>query len=258
MELEDEERRREKRQQLQNRQKIDPLTPTHGTNTGAMDALLDKLRAAGPTPRDKREERRRRARARQGNRTVSATGDPDGEKPTDIIPSTVSDDLNPKSPDITVSTPEQTQHIEDALSSRTQEMLMKLRGDGGASVADATAAAFGKGNIRDKRKERRRRQGSNVSTSSANGALGIMSGVTPPMPALPGPGAPSILSPSLSVPGGEDDDPVARAKNALMEMRKASDIGNVGTQTPPPATSNTDADHPDCAIVVDDGPEKTE
>lgn len=251
MELEDEERRREKRQMLQNRQKApDPLAPASGTNTGAMDVLLDKLRAAGPTPRDKRDERRRRARARQAAPRTAPT-DEASDTPADPVPdpaASAEDGANPKSPDITISTPQEGT-FEDTLTSRTQEILMKLRSDGGASSADQAAAPFGKGSIRDKRKERRRRQGSNVSTSSANGALGIM-GMTPPMPPLPSPDSPGLGSPSLGVPGDEEDA-VARAKNALLEMRRASDAGasDAGASV---ATGENAGDASDCAIVDDE------
>jgi cytokinesis protein len=98
-------------------------------------------------------------------------------------------------------------------------MLMRLRGDNGGEAPTFSAANF---KLRDdKRRERRRRQGSNVSArSSAGSASGLG---LPPMPLSP-PGTNGVppLPMSLGSPT-DDDDPVARAKSALMAMRRGSD-----------------------------------
>jgi len=228
MELEDEERRREKRAQMtataQARQAArDPLNSTNTQSTGAMDALLDKLRAAGPSSRDKREARRR-ARLRQNGavRAASITKTPeiDGEQKSDD-PATE----QPASPDITVTSAEKfdrQNEEEDSLTNRTQEMLMRLRGD---SETPSTSAAMGKGSLRDKRKERRRRNGSNVSVSSTASGSGSLTSLmsSPPVPPLPtGAGGLGISG----TPVLDGDDAGARAKSALMAMRRGSDVGS--------------------------------
>jgi cytokinesis protein len=221
----------------------DPLSPAAAVqSTGAMDALLDKLRAAGPSSRDKRDARRR-ARLRQNGavRAASITKEPetdgDGEKKEEETPTpaATSDDVEqaPMSPDITVTSADQPSE-EDSLSKRTEEMLMRLRGDG----ADGTASAAGKGSMRDKRKERRRRNGSNVSMSSTGSGPTSLSLLTsPPVPPIPAniPGSPGVMT-ALGSPEG--DDAVARAKSALMAMRRGSDTGSIesGTSEQPSLT----------------------
>lgn len=243
MELEDEERRREKRQQMaaaaQAKQaaRSNPLSPAVAQDTGAMDALLNKLRAAGPTSRDKREARRR-ARLRQNGavRAASITKEADtgGESDKQDEPpssggAAASPDTEqaPTSPDITVTAVPD----EDSLTKRTEEMLMRLRGDG---AEGATPSPLGKGSLRDKRKERRRRNGSNVSMSSTNsGSISLSLATSPPVPPLPT--TMNIAGGGLTAFDGAGDgggeDQVARAKNALMAMRRGSDAGSIGSAT---------------------------
>ena len=230
MELEDEEKRREKRAQMAAKTHAkqaarDPLSPTIAAqSTGAMDALLDKLRAAGPTKR----EARRRARLRQNGAVRAASITKDAETGESIEksdePSAVSSDLEktPMSPDITVTAAEQTAE-EDSLTKRTEEMLMRLR-DG---VDPSTS--LDKGSMRDKRKERRRRNGSNVPSTTTEPV--VLSLATSPsmtstlLPSIPlSPGGMGGLSP-------EGEDQVARAKSALMAMRRGSDTGSIGSMT---------------------------
>jgi len=265
MELEDEEKRREKRQQLaattQAKQaaRADPLAPVAAQSTGAMDALLDKLRAAGPSSREKRDARRR-ARLRQNGaiRAASITkeadtgGDNSGnecgddqqqERPSSSAAAVSSDaEQGPMSPDITVTAADQPT-ADDSLSKRTEEMLMRLRGDGGGE-------SF-KGSVRDKRKERRRRNGSNVSMSSTGSgpsSLSLLS--SPPVPPLPT--NPSSTS-GLTAPGGAPDldDPVARAKSALLAMRRGSETGSINSATSE-TTTTQDLDPSSSSAVVDE------
>jgi cytokinesis protein len=250
MELEDDERRREKRAQMaataQARQAArDPLNSANTQSTGAMDALLDKLRAAGPSSRDKREARRR-ARLRQNGavRAASITKTPeiDGEQKSDDP--AAGDGEQPASPDITVTSAEKfdrQNEEEDSLTNRTQEMLMRLRGD---SETPSTSAAMGKGSLRDKRKERRRRNGSNVSVSSTASGSGSLASLmsSPPVPPLPtGAGGLGITGAAVL----DGDDAGARAKNALMAMRRGSDTGSETPgqgRTPVVVVENGDGD----------------
>lgn len=278
MELEDEERRREKRAQMaaqaQAKQAArDPLSPAAvAQSTGAMDALLDKLRAAGPSSRDKRDARRR-ARLRQNGavRAASITKQPeidgaDGENTesetaapaADAAPATLDDaEQPPMSPDITVTSADQPAE-QDSLSKRTEEMLMRLRGDGAEG-----AAAASKGSMRDnKRKERRRRNGSNVSMSSTgSGSISLSLTTSPPVPPIP---TNIVGSPGLMTAFGsaEGEDAVARAKSALMAMRRGSDTGSVGSGTSEQPTGTSESEQPTLgalsapAIVDDDSDQR--
>jgi cytokinesis protein len=180
-----------------------------------MDALLEKLKQAGPAHREKRETRRRaymrgtggKRTASGASRTASGTiiaGEGGGGENTDQL-SSGETDVAPTTPNPlpTILSAEE----EDTLSSKTQEMLMRLRGENsGDSTSPAlTPAANGASNLRvrrrrgsgeDLRRERRRKQGSNVSSLTLEG-------------------------------GGASDaeDAVARAKMALMNMRRGSDVG---------------------------------
>lgn len=253
MELEDEEKRREKRQQIaaqtQAKQaaRNNPLAATDTQGTGAMDALLNKLRAAGPTSRDKREARRR-ARLRQNGavRAASITTDPqvgadgdndsnaegDGEgddeaekKSDEESPAkaTSTEPQAPMSPDIKVTSADALGAAGDDLMKTVRDKLEALRGGGDAAPAPERG-------IRDKRKERRRRNGSNVSASS-QGSLSLTSLMNPPAPPLPLPtGMPT--SPGLAPLGSPAEvEEVARAKNALLAMRRGSETGRRGSET---------------------------
>ncbi|KAI5791537.1 hypothetical protein FPQ18DRAFT_260087 [Pyronema domesticum] len=242
LELEDEEKRREKRQQIaaqtQAKQaaRNNPLAATDTQGTGAMDALLNKLRAAGPTSRDKREARRR-ARLRQNGavRAASITTDPqvgadgdndsnaegDGEgddeaekKSDEESPAkaTSTEPQAPMSPDIKVTSADALGAAGDDLMKTVRDKLEALRGGGDAAPAPERG-------IRDKRKERRRRNGSNVSASSQGS-----------------PGLAPLGSPA-------EVEEVARAKNALLAMRRGSETGRRGT-TP---TKSEDVDTPTLA-----------
>lgn len=217
MELEDEEKRREKRKQLLNaaahNQKANegPLSPN---NSGAMEALFEKLKQAGPAQREKRETRRRNL-ARGGRRTASgASRTASGASVAEGVAGEQPVSLNEAPPSLPPlpSIPSSAIEEEDALTSKTQEMLIQLRGQnsGDSLAASATPGAQGtgaagslrirrrRGSGEDLRRERRRRQGSNVSTTGAAAVVGGASGESA-------------------------EDAVAKAKLALMNMRRGSD-----------------------------------
>ncbi|RPA78262.1 hypothetical protein BJ508DRAFT_329390 [Ascobolus immersus RN42] len=86
LDLEEDERRAEQRMKMLNSKQPKKEAAKEAAVGGAMDTLLEKLRAAGPTQRD-RQERRRRAKGRSGpgmrnistSSTMSMLGVPDGE-----------------------------------------------------------------------------------------------------------------------------------------------------------------------------------
>lgn len=153
----------------------------------------------------------------------------------------------PRNPDITVSRPDTlvSTNSDDRLKDRTEAMLKRLRGDfvdgsGGAGDAGSQGGStpkisVPKGSLRDKRKDRRRRQGSNVSVASNLSVSATVPEDAPPVPPVPG----LVVSPTstmLTVPGADvggvaetekeggnekaaaDMEDVLRAKNALLML----------------------------------------
>jgi cytokinesis protein len=199
LELEDDEKRRERRIKNQ------PTVPGVGicqlppNKSGAMDALLEKLKKAGPAVRQRRRDqyKGRNGRTASGTRTVSSQSIP-GE------PTSGGESASPEMPLTPMTLPviEATEE-ENSLTSRSQEILMRLReensGDGAASgTAGSLRVRRRRASGDDVRRERRRRQGSNVSASGTDAAL-----------------------------EGEDtenqDEMIAKAKLALMNMRRGSE-----------------------------------
>ena len=148
--------------------------------TGAMDTLLEKLRAAAPQARDQRD-RRRRARLKDKHQVRVASGQkmPELEELTRRNDAEAGDDsrlLNPLSAVGEVSeidNPAATSEGED-VADRAASMLLGLRGD---AEGDGGGNANREGSLRvrrrresadDERKTRRRRRtGANVSASSS-------------------------------------------------------------------------------------------
>jgi cytokinesis protein len=202
LELEEEDKRREKRKQLLNaatsNQKMNdgPLSPN---SSGAMEALFEKLKQAGPAQREKREIRRK-AYLKGGRRTASgASRTASGASIAESVgeqPVSSSDATSAPSP--LPSIPSSAAEEEDALTSKTQEMLMRLRGETSGDLGSqggSLRVRRRRGSGEDLRRERRRRQGSNVSSTTA------------PLP-----------------PDNEDPDAaVAKAKMVLMGMRRGSE-----------------------------------
>ena len=155
-----------------------PLSPA---GTGAMDSLLEKLRAAAPQARDQRD-RRRRARLKDKHQVRIASG----QKIPDMVELTKGDEVDDHEDKGTLSpisaegeTPEKvagaTSEGED-VADRAASMLQGLRGDG-----DGDTEVNRDGSIRvrrrresanDERRDRRRRRGAASSSSSSNGTAG--------------------------------------------------------------------------------------
>lgn len=154
------------------------------SSTGAMDSLLEKLRAAAPQARDQRD-RRRRARLKDRHQIRVASG----QKIPDMADLTKSDQDDTDHPDLTSEnattgpTTPPLERIAEAASSaatpdgedvadRAASMLQGLRGDGDAD----TDIASRDGSLRvrrrresadDERRNRRRRRGAQGSGSAS-------------------------------------------------------------------------------------------
>ena len=109
-------------------------SPASPTSTGAMDSLIEKLRAAAPQTRDQRD-RRRRARLKDRHQVRVASGQkiPDMNDVSEAEPSprkedSAAEESNPKSPD-----PEGEEDVAD----RAAALLQGMRGGDGADDDDA-------------------------------------------------------------------------------------------------------------------------
>ena len=157
-----------------------PLSPT---SSGAMDSLLEKLRAAAPQAKDQRD-RRRRARLKERHQVRIASGQQMPDLPLkDDAPGGDSggdhDMLSPTTsiPEAQAPIPEQPVSEGEDVADRAASMLQGLRGDG---EGPATMDRDGSLRVRrrresadDERKARRRRRAAAGSTSAdaANATL---------------------------------------------------------------------------------------
>ena len=183
-----------------------PLSPS---GTGAMDSLLEKLRAAAPQARDQRD-RRRRARLKDKHQVRIASGQkiPDMAELAKADEPDDTEDKGRLSPiPATDETPEKaagtTSEGED-VADRAASLLQGLRGDG-----DADTEANREGSLRsrrrrdsanDERRDRRRRRG--AASSSSNSSNGTAAEHV-------NPGAATIAEEPL---GEEDAEDEARSK----------------------------------------------
>ncbi len=148
------------------------------TGTGAMDTLLEKLRAAAPQARDQRD-RRRRARLKDRHQVRIASGQKipdmaDLTKSTDPAPST-SAPLPTGNVDGAIDTiPEHDASEAEDVADRAANMLQGLRGDG-ADGEDGLTAGTGlrvrrrRESADDERKNRRRRRTAVGSSTGSGG-----------------------------------------------------------------------------------------
>lgn len=136
--------------------------PVSPSSSGAMDSLLEKLRAAAPQARDQRD-RRRRARLKERHQVRVASGqqipdisledeanDPDAGSSSDrglLSPDAISDNHS------NASTHSEGEDIAD----RAASMLQGLRGDGGPD-AEAERVRRRRENADDERRNRRMRR----------------------------------------------------------------------------------------------------
>lgn len=152
--------------------------PTSPTNTGAMDSLLEKLRAAAPQARDQRD-RRRRARLKDRHQVRVASGqqipDPDEipEVETGLQPKDqgIDEEGNLLSPDLS-----SRGEGEDDVADRAAALLQGMRGGDGADENDAdkreSLRKARRQTAEEERRLRRRRRDKTMSTQEESGLTG--------------------------------------------------------------------------------------
>lgn len=185
-------------------------SPSSPATSGAMDSLLEKLRAAAPQAKDVRD-RRRRARLKERHQVRVASGQkvPDlsgadggegSEQPGDAAAPT--DENGLLSPPITVEgeqgTKEQISEGED-VADRAASMLLGLR-----SNSDATGerARRRRESADEERRQRRMRRRNGATTGSKDSADGSGSGLAPVQ-------EPTSPSQTDSLVGAEDQPPLS-------------------------------------------------
>ena len=154
----------------------DGSAPPSPVSTGAMDSLLEKLRAAAPQTRDQRD-RRRRARLQNRHQVRVASGQkiPDPDEIPEVeaglkSPESISTD-GLLSPEIGTS----KEIAEDDVAERAAQLLQGMRGTDGADDGegserrDSVRRSRRRDNAEEERKARRRRREKATSTSEPLG-----------------------------------------------------------------------------------------
>ncbi|KAI1376476.1 putative cytokinesis protein sepA [Hypoxylon crocopeplum] len=168
--------------------------PPSPASAGAMDSLLEKLRAAAPQARDQRD-RRRRARLKDRHQVRIASGQkiPDlNEIPEtevnihgEVINGTADSDSNPLSPALSSPSEAPSGAGEDGLAQRAAMLLQDMRGGDGAEDGDFDKRDSLRKSAAEERRSRRRRLkgGSGATSSTADGDEGIKSPIPEETPA---------------------------------------------------------------------------
>ena len=155
--------------------------PPSPSGTGAMDSLLDKLRAAAPQTKDQRE-RRRRARLKNKHDVRVASGQkmPDvGDPNADSAEGEISpgfSDTSLLSPPPTVPAEKEPVSEGEDIADRAASLLQGLRGDGGDGDGEGGSIRVRRrrDNTEEERARRRARrrtgQGNSVDQGPADGA----------------------------------------------------------------------------------------
>lgn len=149
----------------------DGSAPNSPVSTGAMDSLLEKLRAAAPQVRDQRD-RRRRARLQNRHQVRVASGQkiPD----PDEIPEIEEGLLSPDSISEGLTSPEMVLKVEGSEDDIAERAAMLLQGMRGADGAEDPEAADRRESVRrskrrenaDEERKARRRRREKASTAS--------------------------------------------------------------------------------------------
>ena len=204
--------------------------PVSPASTGAMDSLLEKLRAAAPQTKDTRD-RRRRARLKDRHQIRVASGQPIPDI-GDLTKGGSEDDEAEK----TVLSPGSTKSSESAAADKSAEMatisegediadraasmLQGLRGDGEGSEPTPVK---GDGSLRvrrrresadDERRQRRRRRGAGSSSVTGEDKDPTLSPTGDPIPEEPPDGESTTPTTVVSPPSPED----TRTKPVVVDL----------------------------------------
>lgn len=161
--------------------------PASPTSTGAMDSLLEKLRAAAPQARDQRD-RRRRARLKDRHQVRVASGQqipdlneiPENESGPQAKEDTIDEEGNPLSPGL--SSPREGN---DDVADRAAALLQGMRGGDGPDEEEAekreSLRKARRQTAEEERRLRRRRREKASSKEDDEGAAGSTQGDDEPL-----------------------------------------------------------------------------
>ncbi|KAI1414606.1 hypothetical protein F5Y13DRAFT_197606 [Hypoxylon sp. FL1857] len=172
--------------------------PPSPASAGAMDSLLEKLRAAAPQARDQRD-RRRRARLKDRHQVRIASGQkiPDLNEvpPAEASPNTEGtngapdSDANPLSPDLPSPSEAPSGAGEDGLAQRAAMLLQDMRSGDGADDDNPEKRDSLRKSAAEERRARRRRLkgGSDAKSTTTEGDDAMKSPIPEEPPPVPGP-----------------------------------------------------------------------
>lgn len=195
------------------------------STTGAMDSLLEKLRAAAPQARDQRD-RRRRARLKDRHQVRLASG-----QSMPNMTELASPDTSPTRQVSGDAVDEETNNTEvsirdDDVADRAATMLQGLRDT--TDPEGSLRVQRRRESVHEDRQTRRRRRGRESAIPAATGSAESPSeSTTPPMPSLSLPASPALVEPSL----GEDDTIVqdnGTSESPAIPSRSISGVGTSG------------------------------
>ena len=144
--------------------------PPSPASTGAMDVLLEKLRAAAPAAKDQRD-RRRRARLKDKHQVRVASGQKIPETGENVDENGL---LSPAKTEGSEPTSEGATSEGEDIADRAASLLQGLRGDGegeGPSRDESTRTRWRRESANDERAQRRARRragGTSIDTTARN------------------------------------------------------------------------------------------
>ncbi|KAI1322507.1 hypothetical protein F5Y16DRAFT_38353 [Xylariaceae sp. FL0255] len=155
--------------------------PPSPASTGAMDSLLEKLRAAAPEARQNQRERRKRLRLKERHQVRIASGQkipelneiPEAEaglRADGTSTGGVDSDGNPLSPDLASPAAPPSEISEDVLKQRAASLLQNLRsGDGNDDGPGEQRESLRRSAAEERLARRRRVKGTSTASSSTVG-----------------------------------------------------------------------------------------
>lgn len=219
-----------------------PISPS---SSGAMDSLLEKLRAAAPQARDQRDRRRRlrlkerhQVRIASGQKMpeLSATGEinTEGDDKGDHATNSDGGLLTPKSPGEDGNASGQEISESEDIADRAASMLQGLRGN---SDTDSLRTRR-RGSAEDERRQRRLRRRNGAASSTKDGADGsaLTSVQEPPSPARTDPAETDdsgLLSPNKDQESSSQPPPTPSIiVSPTVDVSPADEPESVGNSPP--------------------------
>ncbi|CAL5868886.1 uncharacterized protein PFLUO_LOCUS3113 [Penicillium psychrofluorescens] len=204
-------------------------SPTSAASSGAMDSLLEKLRAAAPQAKDQRDRRRRaRLKERYQVRVASGQQAPDGDEGEgnegeDANGETSLAENGLLSPPILEEGEDDSKEVSEGedVADRAASMLMGLRSNSDASGERQRRRRESADEERRNRRARRRNGATSGSKDSADGSG---------LPSVPEPESPSADDQPLPSPPHEDESASQQPPSIVVSEQHDNAKGSSATQ----------------------------